>query len=529
MKYTFLILIVLSTYLLNAQSADNLLDQLNAEIDKRPAYVNAKLQRIDSLKRLLSNTNKTAQYELTGKIYDEYKTFIYDSAFQYARKLQGLATDLKDPISITHSKIKIGFVLVSAGMFNEALDTMRSVETKSLPDNIRSEYFYIMARTCYDLADFNRDDYYRKIYTERAHGYIDSALAILPKQSVDYLLMSGLRDLHQRKMDSAQKTYEELLKSYTLGEQRFAIVSSTLSFIYFYSGQPAKAKEMLIRAAIADIRSSTKETVAAQNLADLFYKEGDIEKAYRYIKVAVEDADFYGARQRRAQVAAIFPVIEGKQLSLTEAKRKSLLVYSLLITLFTISAVTFAIIIYKQNKKLQEARQIISEANLMLAETNRHLKDANKIKEEYIWYYFNATAEYINKLDALKKTLDMKLMTKKTEELRFTVDSINIKREREELYHNFDKVFLKLFPEFVTQFNALFPDEEKIVLKDGQLLNTELRIFALVRMGIHDHERIAKILDYSVTTIYTYKTRLRNKAKVSHEEFDKLVMEIPAL
>jgi hypothetical protein len=186
-------------------------------------------------------------------------------------------------------------------------------------------------------------------------------------------------------------------------------------------------------------------------------------------------------------------------------------------------------VIYKQNKKLQKARRIISKANQSLSHTNHQLQDANKIKEEYIWYYFNTTAEYITKLDALKKTLELKLMTKKLEDIRFAVDNINIKREREELYHNFDRTFLKLFPNFVHVFNALFKEEDKIVLKEGQLLNTELRIFALIRMGIHDHERIAKILDYSVTTIYTYKTRLRNKSIVSSDEFDKQIMSIRAI
>jgi len=123
----------------------------------------------------------------------------------------------------------------------------------------------------------------------------------------------------------------------------------------------------------------------------------------------------------------------------------------------------------------------------------------------------------------------MKLMTKKLDDLRFTVDSINIKREREDLYHNFDVVFLKIFPSFVADFNSLFKDEDAIVLKEGQLLNTELRIFALIRMGIHDHEKIARILDYSVTTIYTYKTRLRNKSIVPNEEFEKRIMAIRAI
>jgi DNA-binding NarL/FixJ family response regulator len=82
------------------------------------------------------------------------------------------------------------------------------------------------------------------------------------------------------------------------------------------------------------------------------------------------------------------------------------------------------------------------------------------------------------------------------------------------LYFSFDKVFLKLFPDFVTFFNSLFDERDRIVLKEGQLLNTELRIFALIRMGISDTEKIAKILNYSVNTIYAYKTRVKSKSGV---------------
>src|SRR5258705_274242 len=141
---------------------------------------------------------------------------------------------------------------------------------------------------------------------------------------------------------------------------------------------------------------------------------------------------------------------------MVESRRKTLFLYSSVITVLVLITVTFAIIIYKQFKNLREAKRVISEANAILTETNHQLSDANKIKEEYIWYYFNTTADYINKLDGLKKSMDLKLMTKKIEDLRFTVDSINIKKEREELYHNFDKVFLKLFPDFVTAFNSFF-------------------------------------------------------------------------
>jgi tetratricopeptide (TPR) repeat protein len=470
-----------------------------------------------------------ARYKALSSIFREYRSFIYDSAFRYAEQLQHLANRLHNPSLIRDAKLKMAFGLVSSGLFNEALDTLQTIRSVDLPDSLRSEFYFLLGRTYYDMADFSRDNFYGRRYGDRANAFIDSAMAFLHEDSKDYQLMKGLKFLHLRDMEKSKESHELILNAYKISEQEFAVIASTLSFIYYYSGNLTKAKELLIRAAIADIRSCTKETLATMKLAEMLYQEGDIENAYKYVKTASEDAEFYGARQRKVQVAAIYPVIEGRHLSAVESKRKMLVVYSSLITLLAAVVIGFSIVFYKQNQKLQKARRIISKANVSLTETNHQLQDANKIKEEYIWYYFNTTAEYITKLDSLKKTLELKLMTKKLEDLRFAVDNINIKRERDELYHNFDRIFLKLFPDFVSVFNSLLKEEDRVSLKEGQLLNTELRIFALIRMGIHDHERIAKILDYSVTTIYTYKTRVRSKSILPGEEFDKRIMSIRAI
>jgi tetratricopeptide (TPR) repeat protein len=520
---------VLSTFVFAQSYTDSLFRQLNAAIENRDVYLNEKLAKLEHLKQEAHHAEPTARYMLYIKIYDEYKSFIYDSAFKYANKLGDIAYKLHDAEKISNTKIKLGFVLVSSGLFNEALDSLRTIRSKTLPDSTRAQYYYLMARTCYDLADFNRDDFYSVRYSERGHVYIDSALALVSPQSSQHFLMNGLKKVRQNDMKAAQVAFETMIGKFKLSKVDFAVAASTLSFIYLYSDQPEKSKIMLIRAAIADIESSTKETLATLNLADMLYKEGEVDMAYKYVKIALEDANFYGARHRKVQVAAVFPIIEGQQLTMIEARRRMLLLYSSVITVLSLITVAFAVIIYKQFKNLREAKRVISEANDILTETNHQLGDANKIKEEYIWYYFNTTADYINKLDTLKKSLDLKLMTKKIDDLRYTVDSINIKKERDDLYHNFDMVFLKLFPEFVTIINSLFKDEDRIVLKEGQLLNTELRIFALIRMGIHDNEKIAKILDYSVTTIYTYKTRIRSKSIVPNEEFDKQIMAIRAI
>lgn len=529
MKLSFLILFVLSTFLTQAADGDSLLHELDKTIAKREVFLQEKLARIAKFTAEVKTLKHDKLFDRYLEIYDEYKSFIYDSAFVYARKLQIIAVASKDPVKTEIARIRLGFVLVSSGLFKEAIDTLKHVQPRKLPDSIHLDYLYLMARACYDLSDFNRDVYYAPEYAILGNNYVDSALLLVPENSKLYLQMKGLKHLHLRDMTTAQSLFEKLIHDFPLDDHDFAMASSTLSFIYLYTNKAALSKDMLIKSAIADIRSSTKETLATIHLADLLYKEGNIEKAYQYVKIAMEDANYYGARHRKIQVAAIYPIIEGQQLGLVESKRKMLMLYAGGITLLSVLIFGFAFIIYKQFQKLQVAKRIISKANDSLTETNHQLVDANKIKEEYLWYYFNTTADSISKLDSLKKSLELKLTMKKLEDVKFTVESINIRKERDDLYHNFDKIFLKLFPDFVQVFNSFFNPEDQITLKENQLMNTELRIFALVRLGISDNEKIAKILDYSVTTIYTYKTRLRNKSILPNDTFDKQIMTIRAI
>jgi hypothetical protein len=334
-------------------------------------------------------------------------------------------------------------------------------------------------------------------------------------ESYNFLYFNGLKNLKNQNTTEALYDLNLLLTKYELTPRQLAITASTLSYFYISRDENQEAILLLVRAAIADIKSATKETAAMSQLAEQLYKKGNILSAYNYIQQAMDDAVFYGARQRKVQVGSILPVIASAKVHNVEEQRKMWLIYSSLITALTILVLVFAVIIFKQLKKRKIAE--------------RALQEANKIKEEYIGYYFNINSEYLGKIEAFKRSVEMKLMTKKIDDIRFIVNNINPKKERDELYHSFDKVFLKLFPDFVTIFNSYFKDEDKVVLKEGQLLNTELRIFALIRMGIHDPEQIAKILDYSINTIYNYKARIKGKSIIPNEEFEKKVMEIHAL
>src|SRR6202012_5742801 len=280
---------------------------------------------------------------------------------------------------------------------------------------------------------------------------------------------------------------------------------------------------------MADVQSLTKEAAAMTNLAQLLYKNGDVKNAYVYIKQSMADAMFYGARQRKLQVGAILPIIASDRITNEESQKQRLLLFASVLFVLICVVIVFAFIIYKQLRKIRIADKIILETNHNLEQNIIELGEANKIKEEYIGYYFNLISEYINKLDKFKRSVDNKLITKRYDDIGVLVNNINLPKEREELFVNFDKAFLKIFPNFVNSFNALFCEENQVKLLPNQLLNTDLRIFALIRLGIHDTEKISHILEYSVNTIYNYKARIKSKSLVHNDEFENAIMAIKAI
>jgi len=515
------------------------LNELNQAIEAAARYDQEKLKNIEVIKRSFAdNKNEDLPLLLSRylQLYEEYKVFNHDSAFHYARKLQEIALQLGDPSRIVSARLKLGFSLLSSGMFKETLDSLNKINTSGAPDSLRAEYYALMGRYYYDLGDFNNDTYYTPAYTEKGNRYMDSALQLYSRSSFQYSYFKGLKEIKSGARTAALAELTELMRRQDLSWHELAIAASTLSDIYIYNGQADTAIPLLIQAAIADIKSSTKETAAMFNLAQLLYKKGDVRNASSYIEAAIRDASFYGARQRKVQVSAILPLIEGEKISRVEGQKRILITYSVITTLLLVVVIILAIIIFRQVGKLKLAKKVITEAhikeqaiNQRLVEANYKLSEANKIKEEYIGYFFNADSEFFSKMEKFKKSLEQKIAYRKWEDIIAVVNNINLKKEKEELLRNFDKIFLKLFPDFIQGFNALFHEEDQVQLKDHELLNTDLRIFALIRMGIHENEKIARILEYSVNTINTYKTKIKNKSIVPNEEFEHRIMEIKTL
>jgi tetratricopeptide (TPR) repeat protein len=516
---------------------DSLLDKLNTVLADKDVFVKQKLGRIGNLnKKLGSVGNAKDRYILFSRLFDEYKNFSYDSAYNCAKKLERIANKLNDPVLLATAKMKLSFTLISSGMFKETLETLNEIDIKYFPDSSKIEYYFLKGRSYFDLSDFDRNSDYSAIYNPEGIACIDSALRLCTRDTYNYFALNGLKDLRQGDFASGINNYSALLNLKGLTPHQYAVSACSLSYIYEVQGRQTESIALLIKAAIADIQSATKETVAIYKLADYLYKKGDLKNAYTYINQAMDEATFYGARHRQATISSILPIIEAQRIGAVEQQRKSLIIYSSIITLLVIFVVFFAVIIFKQLKKLRIADDLIKAANISLQENNKALEElnknlstANKIKNEYIGYYFNINTIYIEKLESFKTSLDKKLSSKRYEDAHTAVKNLNLDGERQQLFHTFDKVFLRLFPDFIDKFNALFHGDNEISIPDGQLLSTEHRIFALIRMGIHDNDRIAKLLGYSVNTIYSYKNRIKNKSFVANDEFDDKIMEIEAV
>jgi tetratricopeptide (TPR) repeat protein len=511
---------------------DSLLNQLHAELLHKKAYDDEKEIRIKRLKTklgALAAGDLNAQYNICSALYEEYKVYQFDSAYVYTQKLLNISKAIHDVSRLNKSKIKVSFLLLSAGMFNETFECLSQIDPTALDDGSRTEYYSIKSRAYSDLGDYNSDNTYAPFDRKEAIRLIDSAILLSKPNSFQRLYYMGNKQVVANQFGQPCSYYINLLKNYQLTDHQRAMVATGLSFFYNKPGQNEERTILMTIGAINDIRSSTKETLAMFMLGQQLYQDGDIKDAYTFMQQAMDDADFYGARLRKVKIGAVLPIIAKQEILVAENEKNRFLIYLLSIAAVAtlISLVSF--IVFIQLKRVKVKEKIIEEKNAQLERINIRLEEDTHIKEEYIGYFFDVISGYILKLEKLKRGIERRVITKRFDEILASVNEINIKKEREGLFYTFDHVFLKIFPNFISTCNSLFKKEDQIWPKDHEALTTDLRIFALMRLGINDNETIANILQYSVNTIYVYKMRIKARALVNGEQFDQKIMAIKAV
>ena len=526
----------------DSSRADSLLLKLDQAIKERPIYMEQKELKLVELKRQLHRQIPDEErFAILGTLLDEYRSFNTDSALHMAEEREQIAIRLGNREYIDNARMNKADVLGMTGMYKEVMDLMRNIHIDRLPVDFHPYYYHIY-RTVYGLmADYAVTAYEKKLYTELTDKYRDSLLLVNKDNLLIHTLIQSDQYNVRNEYDKAIRLLTDYLALQKDYEHDVAICAYTLSESYRLKGDKEKEKEYLIVSAMADMKTAVREYISLRKLAVLLYQEGDIERAYSYVKICMEDAAACNARLRKLEILEIFPIINDAYQQKTEKQQEQMkwaLVSISLLSLFLLLAIFY---VYKQMKKVAAARREVIDANKRLKElndelhlSNAQLKEANHsiaensyLKEEYIGRYMDQCSVYLEKMDNYRRSLGKIAATGNVEELYKNIKSSKfIEGELKEFYTNFDNTFLQLFPTFVEDFNALLADDEQISLKAGERMNTELRIFALIRLGITDSVKIAQFLRYSVTTIYNYRTKVRNKAAGDRDLLEQEVMTI---
>lgn len=527
----FLIIIVLT--LLNVPNASakddisDVLERLDVSLSHKKDYEKIKIDRIRKLNDLLSETSdQDVKYSTLVSLYEEYKSYRYDSASVYAHRCLELAMELKNPEYILDSKCYIAFSLVSAGISMEARDILSSIDVSSLSRESLRNYYFTCNKLWQEEADRVHDAVLYDRYITKGNAYMDSLCAILTPRAADYWRFHGSKLMRLSRHKEALHSFQKYLSFKGITAHEKAMVYAEIAWAYIWLGDEDKSIVNFALSAIYDNESATREITALYLLAERIRNRGESDRAITYIHMALDDINFYNANQRKLELGAILPQIEQERYDIIRAQWKTMLIATALAVLFIIAVGVSYVLIRKKNRLLMIAEQQERLNLLALEKANTQLVEANKIKTEYIGQSFYANAEAMTKMDKLCKSIERQLATRQYDKIKDTVNGERLEAERTNMYATFDSTFLGLFPNFVEEYNKLFEERNRKYPENENSLTPEMRIFALIRLGITGSEKIGNFLNYSVHTVNTYKTRIKNSSIVDNDKFEQIIRNI---
>ena len=523
-----------------AQSGDfNRLDSLIAE---QPRMIAAKEARLDRHKaRLARLAAPQDRYDVLKELYEEYAAYQYDSAYACVTQCITLAQSMGDTFRLNESRLNLAHILSTACLMDKTRQTLLTIDTLQLSHEQLIRYH----RTWIDLFVYQDEYMHGTQFAQQSHSQlVDMRRRITGVDAshgdVNYLLTQaeGLADA--QRLPQAIAMLSNLMRDYKSGERLYSIITSMIAYYYSLMGERQQQLHFLIKSAESDLQGCIRENTSLRALADCLFDQGDIDRAYRYMRVAVDDANFYGTRLRNIQSSRIVPKILNAYQTKQEHNRRNMMWLLAIISVIAFLLVCGVVLIYqllKRYRRLNGQKKAINEqlrqVNLQLEDTVEQLHDSNallrereKLKEEYIARFMTLSSRFIDRGEEQRKALYRLYRDRKTEELARELKSTHHASENAQLfYENFDNAFLNIFPRFVDEVNKLLHQDGKIEVKQGKRLTTESRVLALIRIGITDNQSIANILRASLTTVYTYRSKLKARA-LNRDDFEDRVKSI---
>ena len=538
MKIRFaLLLLCIINSLLYCLSADKQIvgsySQLEQLIDSQPQFICCYIDSLNNIDR----TDKS-DYEFNRMMYDAYSAFCYDSAYNYISKNIQMMESLSQREQL-QTQLDLLHILSVAGLFSEARQTLDALVSKenvilTVGQDMYVRYLCYACDLYLYMAEF-ADEPYRGVYMSKVIAYRKLIVLSAMAGTYEYVFAQATLLAEDGQYEQAIMMLEELLIRYESGNRQYSIIAGTLGFFYHYLNDIESQKYYFILSAQSDIRGCIRENNSLRALAELLYSEGNIAKAYKYLYVSIQDAQFYGSRLRTFQTGQVTPIIV-QAWQAEQARNRRLvfaifLLFSLFIIVLVVTVTTIAISLRRVRKahiQVENKNAEISAINSQLYRQNEQIKESNKVKLEYVSGFMHLASDYIKEFEQTRVRLNRLMMDGKQQEAAKLLQSNSLANKNIALFHkSFDNAFLNIYPNFIDSVNALLQDDEKIVPKDGEQFTTELRILALLRLGISDNQEISDILRSSITTVYTYRSRLRSRA-FSPATFEQDILKIDA-
>ena len=523
--------------------------QIDDAIAHSADYIAAHEQRIGEARRALAlETTPTGKYQRNFRLYELYKPFVSDSAMYFLHQCITLADGTGDVSSAVRCRSLLAIRCANTGMYDEALNILDSITVQSLDTLALGTYYEAYNNVYSELAYYTHLDNMRQNYQERANHFEQLMLATMPSTYETCFLRREQRAQGEGRLDESMAINDEWLNTVEPGSHPYALVALYRYIEYKMLGDNDQMLYWLVESVLADIRNGVMDQGSMWELANELMLRGNIDKASSYISFTSDCANRYGSRQRNWQIAPLLTTIAKNYKAQSERNTTQLRTALVVISVMALLLLGVLLFLHRRNRQLRSARNALKESNDELATANSQLaaqtqelstlngqlsivnsklSESNRVKEEYIGRFMSLCSQYIDKLDNYRKMVNKKMKNKELEELFRISKSTELKeKELEELLLNFDSVFLNLFPNFVNDFNALLQPDTQVHPKEENRLTTEIRIFALIRLGIEDSSKIAEFLHYSVNTIYNYRARIKNGAIDNRGQFERRVKEI---
>ncbi len=535
---------VLCCFSLQAQSLEDFLQQLDAAIADADRYVAEKEVRIKTIENSLQSRGISAEqrYFIYGQLYEEYVTYNFAKASEALENQEAAARELGDRTKLNEVLLSRAMVNATGGMYLEASNILQNqIDTTILTESQLINYWNVQQRFWYDYRDYLHGEDEGGRMAAKINWYRNAILSSAPENSTLYQGIAVRQAMESQNWGQADFLCKNLIAKLDPDSHDYANWTYYEARICEQLDRREEMNTWYIRSAIADLKTATKDNASLCSLSQELFSTGQMERAFNYIRTSLDDARFFDAWLRQWQIAAVFPDIQrGYEEFQAKHERRMRLLLGIISVLAVITLVAsfWTFRAYKKqrrmniqfremNRQIQEFSQSLQSVNEKLTAANSDLTEANAAKEEYIGLFVSLSSEYIDKMKKYQGNVRKRIISGQYDEILSEISSRKlIEDELKEFYQLFDKSFLNLYPDFVEQFNALLKPESRIEPKKGELMTTELRIFALIRLGITQSSEIASLLRYSVNTIYNYRAQVKNSALDDRDNFEEKVRHL---